>query len=114
ARPSGVLAQDGSGLQGVVVNLRGPDAPERLSVDRQHVLDELGSSLAELLTRAVTAFAGTPPGFRLGSWFCDVLQASPALADVVGDALVSMGRELSSGGFVFGSAATGTFPLDVS
>ncbi|MFD6150915.1 ATP-binding protein [Streptomyces sp. NPDC060243] len=112
--PSGVLARTDAGLAGAVVNLRGPDAPERLSVDRQHVVDDAGPAIGALLERAAAVFADVPADFPLSEWFRSVMNGSAALADIVGDAFARQGREITHRGVPLCSPLTGTFPADVS
>ncbi|MFI2632283.1 ATP-binding protein [Streptomyces collinus] len=110
----GVISASGPGLTGVVVNLRGPWSPAKLSVDRRHVLDDVSVPVRELVERAGSVLAegdDDVPGFP---WLCQVAGGSAVLADVVADALSARGRELAFKGVRFGSPPVGYFPADFS
>ncbi|MET9685616.1 wHTH domain-containing protein [Streptomyces coeruleorubidus] len=110
----GVISATGPGLTGAVVNLRGPWAPAKLSVDRRHVLDDVADVVRQLAERASTVLAeadGDVPGFP---WLSQVAGGSAVLADVVADALSASGRELAFKGVRFGSPQVGYFPADFS
>ncbi|WP_369167143.1 ATP-binding protein [Streptomyces sp. R28] len=108
----GVFSATGLGLTGAVVNLRGPSAPDRLSVDRRHVLDDVTAAVRELLEEASGVLAEGAEGLPDFWWLNRVAQDSAALADVVDRALFSRGRELTFKGMEFGGPQTGYFPGD--
>ncbi|AMW08956.1 hypothetical protein A4E84_05280 [Streptomyces qaidamensis] len=110
----GVISESGPGLAGVVVNLRGPWSPAKLSVDRRHVLDDVSVPVRELVERAGSVLAegdDDVPGFP---WLSHVAGGSAVLADVVADALSAHSRELVFRGRQFGSPEVGYFPADSS
>jgi hypothetical protein len=108
----GVFSATGLGLTGAVVNLRGPSAPDRLSVDRRHVLDDVTGVVRELLEQAAGVLAEGDNGLPGFVWLNRVAEDSAALADIVDYALLSTGRELTLKGMSFGGAQTGSFPGD--
>ncbi|MEU3448018.1 ATP-binding protein [Streptomyces thermolilacinus] len=78
----GVLAQQGgAGLFGVVVNLSGPLAPERLSADRTLILDDVRDRVRDLLAEATGHLLDGP--LLEVRWLVQVASRSPALADLV-------------------------------
>ncbi|MGI5371674.1 HD domain-containing protein [Streptomyces iakyrus] len=110
----GVISASGPGLTGVVVNLRGPWSPAKLSVDRRHVLDDVSVPVRELVERAGRVLAegdDDVPGF---AWLSNVAGGSAVLADVVAEALSERGRELAFAGVRFGDRGVGYFPADFS
>ncbi|MFF5443515.1 ATP-binding protein [Streptomyces sp. NPDC012888] len=109
---SGVLASGGGGPRGVVVNLSGQWSPERLSVDRRHVLDDVAPLVRKLLEQAAGVLAeGAPPSFE---WLCAVAQHSTALGDLAVGAVLAGGGDVSYRGMRFGADGTGFFPADAT
>lgn len=110
----GVVSAKGPGLTGAVVNLRGPQSPAKLSVDRRHVLDDVTGAVRELLVRAGSTLADGDEGLPDFDWLCRVAEGSAALGDIVAAALFSAGRTLKRDGVVFGDRRNGMFPVDLS
>ncbi|KKZ71520.1 hypothetical protein VO63_23450 [Streptomyces showdoensis] len=129
-RSTGVFGAKGSGLTGAVVNLSGPWSPGSLSVDRQHVVDDVAPVVGDLLRRAAGILADVDvdaltdadapadadagegvPGFE---WVCRVAAESPVLADIATSALAARGRDLVFKGLSFGTATAGFLPMDFS
>lgn len=108
----GVFSATGLGLTGAVVNLRGPSAPDRLSVDRRHVLDDVTVPVRKLLEKATGVLAEGDKGLPGFPWLNSVADDSAALADVVDGALFAQERELSYRGMDFGDRRAGYFPGD--
>ncbi|MER7752234.1 ATP-binding protein [Kitasatospora sp. NPDC097643] len=108
----GVLSRGGGGLTGAVVNLSGPFAPARLSVDRRRVMDDLSQPVGELLTAAAEHLVRSgSPLFSL-EWLDRVAQRSAQLADLVTAEAVRQGRRLDVRGRTFDLGRTGCFPAD--
>ncbi|OEJ93803.1 wHTH domain-containing protein [Streptomyces thermolilacinus] len=106
----GVFSQQGTALVGAVVNLSGPFAPERLSADRALILDDVRDTVRDLLAGAVDhLLKGRLLHF---SWLSKVTKASEALADLVVERCIAVGREIP-GGPPAGTARTGFLPDDV-
>ncbi|MFJ8691486.1 wHTH domain-containing protein [Streptomyces roseolilacinus] len=105
----GVLSRRGTGLVGAVVNLSGPFAPERLSADRALILDDVRDTVRDLLAGAVGhLLEGRLLAFR---WLSEVTEASEALADLVVERCIALGRDVPGG--PAGTARTGFLPNDV-
>ncbi|WP_147339456.1 HD domain-containing protein [Actinomadura spongiicola] len=95
-RPSvrrGVFAglRDGT-LHGVVVNLTGERAPERLSVDRRKVLSDVADDVERLLRSAVDELLTTGKKLLDVRWLSNVTEASPRLGDLISEAAAETGR----------------------
>ncbi|WP_231911195.1 MULTISPECIES: ATP-binding protein [Streptomyces] len=111
----GVFPATGPGLTGAVVNLRGPSAPARLSVDRRHVLDDVTAVVRELLEKASGVLAeGEEDDLPGVQWLNRVADDSAALADIVDSALFSRGREPALRGVKFGGPRAGYFAGDLT
>ncbi|KJY25102.1 hypothetical protein VR45_39915, partial [Streptomyces sp. NRRL S-495] len=108
----GVLSSMGAGLSGVVVNLTGPYTPGRLSADRAQVLDDVSSTLLDLLAPAAGALAAGEHQLPEYGWVCQIAHGSPQLADLLAAAAIGAGLTLALGGSSFRTARTGVFPAD--
>ncbi|GGZ61807.1 wHTH domain-containing protein [Streptomyces bluensis] len=110
----GVFSSSGSGLTGAVVNLHGEASPVRLSVDRRNVVDDVASTVLELLTAATCVLTQGDAHLANFEWLSDVTGGSAVLGDLLTSAFSSNGSELTSQGMVFGDAQHGVFPADLS
>jgi hypothetical protein len=85
----GVFAGLGDGtLRGVVVNLTGPRAPERLSVDRRQVLSDESAKAEELLCAAARHLVSRGRQLLDVRWIAGVTEASPRLGDLITEAAI--------------------------
>ncbi|MGW5351928.1 HD domain-containing protein [Streptomyces sp. NPDC004031] len=108
----GVLAGTMEKVRGVVLDLAGPYAPERLSADRTEVLESISEPAAALLRSAVSALAEGELPAGTFTWLCTVAWENPALADLLTTGLAEHGRTLDHGGWTFDLAAGGFLPSD--
>ncbi|WP_449343275.1 wHTH domain-containing protein [Streptomyces tamarix] len=108
----GVLTDQETGLVGAVVNLSGPLAPERLSADRALILDDVRDTVGKLLAGAVDHLLGVGGPLLDFPWLSEVTDASKALADLVVERCVAVGREIP-GGPATGISRAGFFPDDL-
>ncbi len=108
----GVLSSEGPGLSGVVVNLTGPYAPVQLSADRAQVLDDVSTTLLELLAPAAEALAAGGQELPEYGWVCRIAHGSPQLADLLAAAATGAGLTLELGGRSYPTASAGVFPAD--
>ncbi len=109
----GVFSDQGTGLDRVVVNLRGSLAPEQLSADRGNVIDDVAARVAELLAAAapaVTEYAASPPSL---DWFSTVAQGNPVLGDIMAAALTRSGRVFTAQDMEIGPASGGYLFADL-
>ncbi|MGW4812844.1 wHTH domain-containing protein [Kitasatospora cineracea] len=74
-------------LRGAVVNLSGPAAPGRLSVDRQEVLDDLSARLDGLLRSAAQALVRDDRGLLHDRWLVGLGYGNRHMADLVTEAI---------------------------
>ncbi|MFE2351794.1 wHTH domain-containing protein [Kitasatospora cineracea] len=74
-------------LRGAVVNLSGPAAPGRLSVDRREVLDDLSAPLDGLLRSAAHALVRDDRGLLRDRWLLDLGQDNRHLCDLITEAV---------------------------
>ncbi len=109
----GVLSSSGSGLTGAVVNLRGDSSPARLSVDRRNVIDDVASTVSELLETATCVLTRGDAPLATFEWLSAVADGSATLGDIVTSTFTSDGREMTFQGMVFGDAQHGFFPADL-
>ncbi|GGR09383.1 wHTH domain-containing protein [Streptomyces netropsis] len=108
----GVLSSSPSGLTGVVINLTGALAPERLSADRRTLLDDMSDRLRDVLERAAAALVaggGALPGYE---WICRVAEKSMALGDLLTTAAVKADVRMEFANRKFDVARTGCFLAD--
>ena len=92
ARRGGVFTQAGSGLFGVIVNLRGSEVPRRLSADRSQVLSDIEPRVREILTEAAECLVSSESSPLYLTWISDVMGRSVALADVIADSVNRRGE----------------------
>ncbi|MFJ9454525.1 ATP-binding protein [Kitasatospora sp. NPDC101447] len=107
------LMAPGRGPVGVVVNLSGPWAPSRLSVDRRQVIDDVSDRIGGLLKQAVVELVGTGAPLLSMEWLTDVMDGDAELADVVAAECVRQGRVFDYCGIEFETRRTGCFPVDI-
>ncbi|GAB2999548.1 wHTH domain-containing protein [Saccharothrix stipae] len=109
---AGVFAQSSAGLVGAVVDLSGPFAPKRLSVDRTEVLDDVAPVVEDLLRRAVGALVADEAVLDF-SYLCRVAAGSVQLADMITRTCVRGRHELILADRAVDMARAGCFPADV-
>ena len=113
----GVLADPAGrgGLAGAVVNLAGNSRPRQLSVDRTEILDDDVSEVVEgLLRKALPALLDAGDALFDVDWLGRLSGLNPALADIVTEAAMRKGMELSLHGSPVPMDGTGYFPPDVN
>ncbi|MFE6052907.1 ATP-binding protein [Kitasatospora sp. NPDC056446] len=108
----GVHAQAGGGFAGVVVNLSGPLAPGRLSLDRRRVIDDVSETVGGLLREAAREFVRPGSALFGMEWVRDAARESFALADLVAAEAIRQERRYDCGGVGFDSGRTGFFLED--
>ncbi|MGW1678092.1 wHTH domain-containing protein [Saccharopolyspora sp. NPDC002376] len=99
-------------LKGVVVNLFGEFAPNRLSADRTEVLDDISDQIRTLLESAATDLVNKGAALPTFKWICNVAEANGQLADVITSAAVENQVRLESPHLTFDTSMTGCFPAD--
>ncbi|TDB91669.1 hypothetical protein E1264_00725 [Actinomadura sp. KC216] len=109
----GVFAgpEDGT-LRGVVVNLVGSHAPERLSVDRRRVLSDVSSMTEELLSSAVGELISAGNHLLDVRWLSDVTATNPRLGDLISEAAAESGASIAMGEDALDVADVGCFLQD--
>ncbi|WP_159028334.1 ATP-binding protein [Kitasatospora sp. MY 5-36] len=108
----GVLSTEDAGLSGVVVNLTGPYAPAQLSADRIQVLDDVSSTLLDLLSPAAEALAAADQPLPNYAWVCRLTGTSPQLADLLATAAIVAGRTFTLDDRTLDLVRTGILPGD--
>ncbi|MFE4516199.1 ATP-binding protein [Kitasatospora sp. NPDC056783] len=106
----GVFPVGGRGLVGAVVNLFGPLAPGKLSVDRRRVMGDVSGVVAELLAGAAGDLVRS--GLLGMEWIGRVVAGSAHLADLVTAEAVRQSHVLESGEVTFDVRRTGLFLPD--
>ncbi|MEV4052807.1 hypothetical protein AB0J55_16620 [Amycolatopsis sp. NPDC049688] len=112
AQRRGVCAGPGVTVRGVVVDLSGPCAPERLSVDRTELVDDVSDLVESLLTAAAGELAASEHIPLSYAWICHVAAGSPIIADLVTEACIGAGRTVSLGDRSVELARSGCLPAD--
>ncbi|MFI0406898.1 hypothetical protein [Actinomadura sp. 3N508] len=109
----GVFAGPGDGtLRGVVVNLVGRYAPERLSVDRRRVLSDVSSEAEELLSSAVAELISAGSHLLDVHWLSDVTATNPRLGDLISEAAAVSGASIATREGTLDVARVGCFLQD--
>jgi hypothetical protein len=103
-----------SKLTGAVVNLTGEHAPERLSVDRSTVLDDVSDEVEGLLREAAEAVLVHDRSLLCVEWLYHLSVRNPRLVDVVTEAVVRHDVVLSCGRDVLPIGKTGFLRADIS
>ncbi|MEU4764646.1 hypothetical protein AB0H12_15430 [Actinosynnema sp. NPDC023794] len=101
-------------VTGVVVNLTGRHAPERLSVDRSTVLGDLSDKVEGLLREAAEAVLVHDRSLLCVEWLYHLSVQNPRLADVVTEAVLRHDSVLSCGRDVVPVGKTGFLSADIS
>ncbi|PSL56589.1 hypothetical protein B0I31_103342 [Saccharothrix carnea] len=101
-------------MTGVVVNLTGEHAPERLSVDRSTVLGDLSDKVEGLLREAAEAVLVHDRSLLCVEWLYHLSAKNPRLADVVTEVVVRHDLTLSCGRDVVPIGKTGFLSADIS
>ncbi|EOD58670.1 HD domain-containing protein, partial [Amycolatopsis vancoresmycina] len=112
AQRRGVCAGPGVTVRGVVVDLSGPCAPERLSVDRTELVDDVSDLVEELLTAAAAELAASEDIPLSYAWICHVATGNPIIADLVTEACIGARRTVSLGDRSVDIARSGCLPAD--
>ncbi|MEU3018429.1 hypothetical protein ABZ635_13650 [Nocardiopsis sp. NPDC007018] len=109
----GVFSTSAAGLDGVVVNLRGPGAPLALSADRSQVLGETEGPVRKVLGEAAVALIDTASPLLCTEWVARLANGSIVLADLVAEAAVRRGVSAPLGLGRYGTKRRGFFPADL-
>ncbi|MCQ4209664.1 wHTH domain-containing protein [Streptomyces longispororuber] len=110
----GAVSREPSGLTGLVVNLSGPRAPQRLSADRLEVLDDLRPFLTDVLPDAARHLVSARPDFLHFAWLCRAADGSLVTADLITEECVRQGRVIGGRAREVDTARAGCLPLDAS
>nr|BFD89766.1 hypothetical protein KitaXyl93_11260 [Kitasatospora sp. Xyl93] len=114
-RPSaaGEFVGAGQGLEGAVVNLSGVWSPNKLSVDRRLVIDDVSQQVRRLLESAAVDLVRTDAALLSMEWLARVTPGHVGVADVVAAECVKQGRRFEYRGFEFDTRRTGCCPVDL-
>ncbi|MEU1283194.1 ATP-binding protein [Kitasatospora sp. NPDC005856] len=114
-RPSapGEFVGPGNGLAGAVVNLSGAWSPNKLSVDRRLVIDDVSPHVRRLLETAAVDLVRTDATLLTMEWLARATLGNVRVADVVAAECVRQGRQFEYRGFGFDTRRTGCCPVDV-
>jgi hypothetical protein len=109
----GVLSTPPTGLFGAVVNLSGRHAPERLSVDRRNILDDISGKVSELLNLAANASLAADESLFSVEWICRVADENSPVADLLAETAMLRTRKLHCGHREVDVPRTGFLSLDM-
>ncbi|GAB7183282.1 hypothetical protein ATKI12_3113 [Kitasatospora sp. Ki12] len=107
-----LLSVGGDHPYGLVINLRGPYAPVRLSVDRAQVLDGLPAGTSGLIDQAARALVVDPVRFVSFDWLARVVRGSPQLADAIAQVFADAGMSMRREGVSVDLRSMGVFDPD--
>ncbi|MGW3233577.1 HD domain-containing protein [Kitasatospora sp. NPDC001095] len=110
---SGELVSPDRGLVGAVVNLSGEWSPNKLSVDRRLVIDDVSYRVRELLESSAVDLVGTDSTLLSMEWLAGVVDKNVGLAEIVAAECVRQGRRFEYRGCEFDTRWTGCCPLDI-
>ena len=107
----GVLAGGGE-LSGLVVNLKGVQAPRNLSADRTEILSDVSDQVRALLERAVGALESSGRVFWDHSWLSEMADYSVLVADIMTESGIRTGVDIEFYGSKVSAGRSGFFPVD--